>query len=153
MKGVIRGHGAKKTWWIDNKEVTKEEFLEFFPDKPLDVGDGQGLIGWNKLRSDALAVHPRQIKEAMDDAKKKGVPVDFLSDGRPEFTSREQRANYMRAYGFFDKSGGYGDAMQGSFKDKPDEPDPVKELCGELGARVTKEGTDSIVREIINGRE
>jgi len=77
---------------------------------------GASFRGFRPIKSDALAVHPRQVKEATEDAKKKGVPVDFMPDGRPVFTSRTQRKRYMLAYGFYDKAGGYGDAQPGQFK-------------------------------------
>ena len=59
--------------------------------------------------SDAMAVHPDQVPEAIADAKKKGVPTDFLADGRPIFVSRAHQKRYIRAYGFYNKDGGYGD--------------------------------------------
>jgi hypothetical protein len=151
MKGVIRGHGDKRTFFLDGKQVTREEFDSAFPDTP--IGDGSGLIGWKPLISDALAVHPRQIKEAREDAIKKGVPVDFTADGRPKFTSRQQRSAYLRAYGFFDKSAGYGDPADGSFKgDRPDPVDTVKEICDAVGCRIDKKAQEAMVREIMTGR-
>jgi hypothetical protein len=126
MKGVIRGHGDKTRWYIDGQEVTEAVFLEAFPDKP--IGDGSGLVGWKPIASDALAVHPSQVEEARADAIKKGVPTDFLPDGRPILRTREHRKEYMRRYGYFDKQGTYGDAGPGSFKgDRPDKPDLSKE--------------------------
>jgi hypothetical protein len=70
---------------------------------------GESLVGWKPLRSEAMAVHPKQIKEAEESAKRKGVPTEFDTMGRPEFVSREHRKRYMRAYGFHDNDGGYGD--------------------------------------------
>jgi hypothetical protein len=107
MKGVIRGHGDKTVYMIDGCEVSKAEFDGHFPDKP--IGDGTGLCGWKELHSDAAAVHPKQIKEATESASSKGVPTNFDSEGRPIFTSRTHRSRYLRAYGFFDRSAGYGD--------------------------------------------
>lgn len=63
----------------------------------------------NPLLSDALAVHPSQVKEAYEDSVKKGVPTEFLADGRAVLRSREHRRKYLKAYGFYDKDGGYGD--------------------------------------------
>jgi len=59
--------------------------------------------------SDALAVHPTQVAEAIADAKKKGVPTDFAPDGRPIITSRNHQKRYLRAYGFFNRDSSYGD--------------------------------------------
>ena len=112
MIGKIIGHGAKKRFVIDGKDVTQKEFERHFPDKP--IGSGDGLFGWKPLVSDALAVHPRQVKEAREDAARKGLTVEFLKDGRPVFNSRQQRRAYMDAYGFYDRQAGYGDAAPGS---------------------------------------
>lgn len=59
--------------------------------------------------SDALAVHPRQVGEASELAKSKGVPTDFLPDGRPIMKSRAHQKAYIKAHGFYNKDGGYGD--------------------------------------------
>lgn len=65
------------------------------------------------IRSDALAVHPKQIKEAMEFDRKNGVPTDYDKYGRPELRDRKHRKRYMMLHGAFDKCGGYGDAQQG----------------------------------------
>lgn len=114
MIGKIVGFGEKAKYIIDGNEVTKAVFDRSFPDKP--IGDGSGLTGWRPLASDALAVHASQVVEAAEDAKNKKVPTDFTKDGRPIFRTREHRKEYMRAYGYFDRSGGYGDAQRGSFR-------------------------------------
>lgn len=102
MRGVIRGD----RYFIDGKEVTKAEFDAAFPD----LGAGQSAIcHFKPILSDALAVHPKQVQEAMEDAKRKGVPTEFLPDGRPVLRTRQHRKEYLKAYGFHDKRGGYGD--------------------------------------------
>lgn len=126
MKGVIRGHAPNKTYWIDGEQVSKAEFDEAFPDKPL--GGSAGLIGWKPLHSEALAVHPDQIVEASEDAVKKGVPTAFDSEGRPIFTSRQHRTQYCRAYGFHDRQAGYGDAQRGSADRRAAEQQHSKEF-------------------------
>ena len=63
----------------------------------------------NPKLSDALAVHPTQVAEAVADAKHKGVPTRFEADGRPVITSRAHQKAYLRAYGFTNRDGGYGD--------------------------------------------
>lgn len=103
MRGVIRG----SKYFIDGKEVTKAVFDEAFPDKPL--GGAAAFCTFKPIISDALAVHPKQVGDAVADAKAKGVPTDFLPDGRPILTSRSHRKAYLKAYGFHDRRGGYGD--------------------------------------------
>lgn len=114
MIGKIVGHGDKTKYYIDGKEVTKKDFKSLYPDKPL--GGNASLIGWKPLKSTALAVDPTQVKEAIEDARKKGVPTHFEEDGRPVFTSREHRKQYCIQYGFHDRDAGYSDAQRGSFK-------------------------------------
>ena len=113
MKGkiVYRSHG--EDYFIDGKEVSKEEFDETFPPKPL--GHAPALGGntsscW-PLKSDAMAVHPSQIKEAMERNKKHGVVgVSYdPKDGRAILADRGARRDLMKLEGFHDKSGGYGD--------------------------------------------
>ena len=107
MKGRIVGHGDNTRYYIDGKEVTRREFNLSFPDRP--IGNGSGLMGWKPLHSVALGVHPAQITEAVADAKAKGVPTEFDTEGDPVFTSRRHRKEYLKAYGFRDRNGGYGD--------------------------------------------
>ncbi len=111
MKGVIKGHEPNQTYWLDGKQVSKAEFDLAFPDQNL--GGNASLCPWKPLHSEALAVHPDLIGDATADAAKKGVPTEFDVEGRPVFTSRSHRAEYMRRYGFYDRSGGYGDAQRG----------------------------------------
>jgi len=55
---------------------------------------------WREHYSDALAVDPSKIKETIEDAKKRGVSIDFAPDGRAKFNSAAQKLAYMKAYGF-----------------------------------------------------
>lgn len=83
---------------------------------------GASLCGWKPLISDALAVHPSQIPEAIEDAKRKGLgEVDFLKDGRPRFNSRGAFNAYLKAYGFFNKDAGYGDVADGTYRGRKPE--------------------------------
>ena len=108
MVGKIKGEGAKTTYWIDGVQVTKARFNKAF--QPVRVETGPtSLVGWKPILSDALAVHPLDVEEAVEDAKRKGVPTEFLPDGRPILASRGHRKAYLKAYGFHDKDGGYGD--------------------------------------------
>lgn len=62
------------------------------------------------MKSDAAGVHPDQAQEFARDSFKKGVPTEFdKSTGQAIFTSRQHRAKYLKAYGMFDKNGGYSD--------------------------------------------
>lgn len=61
------------------------------------------------MKSDALAIHPKQVKEYRQALKKKGVSADFTKDGRMILESRGHRRSVLRALNYYDKDGGYGD--------------------------------------------
>lgn len=62
------------------------------------------------LHSESLAVHPSQIKEAMERNKKHGLGhVKYDKQGRPILTDRGMKRDLMRLEGVHDKDGGYGD--------------------------------------------
>ena len=104
-------------YFIDGKRVSKKAFEKAAPPKGVSDGDSFGVeTNWSKpIVSYALAVHPKQVKEAREDAVKKGVPTDYLDDGRPVFRSRKHRKDYFRAYGFYDRDAGIGDAGRHSY--------------------------------------
>jgi hypothetical protein len=80
---------------IDGKPVTLKQWRKVFP-KKAGVGvtmDGTGTYPHNSM---AAGVHPRQVGEAMEHAKKNGVPTDFTPDGQAIFTSRNHRRAYLR---------------------------------------------------------
>lgn len=64
------------------------------------------------LTSDAMGVHPTQITEAVDQARKAGIPTDFTRDGRPILTSPGHRKRYAEMRGFYDLNGGYSDPQR-----------------------------------------
>jgi hypothetical protein len=117
MRGKIVWGAKGKEYFVEGKRVTKAEFDRTFPSKPIQGGMTVfGEADWSRpIDSYALAVHPTQVQEAMQDAAKKGVHTEFLPDGRPRFKSRNHRKQYMRAYGFFDRDAGYGDAGRHSY--------------------------------------
>lgn len=81
-------------------DFSKECALAQKPEKGL-----FGVGNWKRpVESDALAVHPDQIPEAIADAKKKDVPTEFTPDGRPIFRTSYQRRRYLRAYGYKDRN-------------------------------------------------
>jgi len=109
MVGKIIG----SKYYLDGREVSKGEFDREIPDKSLSDGDFGAATGrstQSKL-SDALAVHPDQVREASEDARMRGVPTEFHEDGRMVVRSRAHQKAYLKAYGsrWFNKDGGYGD--------------------------------------------
>jgi hypothetical protein len=106
MKGKIVGWPQR--YYLDGVQVSKEEFEQAFPPQPQGAPGGHGSACWPML-SDALAVHPGQIQEAMERNKRHGLHVEYTEDGRPKLMDRGQRRDLMRAEGFHDNNGGYGD--------------------------------------------
>lgn len=110
MKGRVfwdRWTGAAH-YEIDGREVSEEEFRRRLPPAP----DGEGpssLSSTPPHLSEGLSVHPDQVQEAIEDAKRKGVPTEFRPDGRPVMRSRAHQKAYLKAYGFHNRDGGFGD--------------------------------------------
>ena len=120
MKGKIVGEGKKRKYYLDGEEVTKARFDRAFPPKEEDGDDLNISTSWKKpIHSEALSVHPRLRAQAMEIAAKRGVPTEFDKKGRPVFTSRKHRRDYLRIRTMRDSSGnesrchdndgGYGD--------------------------------------------
>lgn len=65
--------------------------------------------GIGEKLSDALGVHPDQVPEAMEHARRHGVPTDFAEDGRAVIRSRAHQKALCKVLGFHNKDGGYGD--------------------------------------------
>lgn len=106
--------------------MTEAEFdAAFSPTAP----EPTSLIGWKDIHSEALAYHPDQIAEAHEHLKKLDVDTHIDPQGRPVFTSRQQRAKFLKANGYFDRDAGYGDPADGSFRDHR-EPKKVEMFDG-----------------------
>jgi hypothetical protein len=116
MKGHFIYHrDGSVTCFLEGKEVTREEFDAAFPaklDDLLEEGqapDGHRPSAWPMI-SDALAVHPKQIEQAMERNKRMGVAgVEYLQDGRAVLKDRGMRRDLNRVEGFHDNNGGYMD--------------------------------------------
>lgn len=81
--------------------------------KPKSTGGRYfGANGWSTgMRSDAAGIAPQQVQKFNEDAKNAGFTgVSFDSEGTAVFTSRRQRAAYLRHRGLCDKDAGYGDS-------------------------------------------
>jgi hypothetical protein len=63
-----------------------------------------------KIHSDGAGVMPHQIPKAVEEARKRGIVVEFDSKGRAVFDNNAQRKAYCKMRGLFDMDGGYGDA-------------------------------------------
>lgn len=61
------------------------------------------------LKSEALAVNPKDAKQAQEDSIKQGVPTEFDKDGCPIFVNPKHRKEFCEKYGFYDRNAGYSD--------------------------------------------
>ncbi len=64
----------------------------------------QAAKGSWPLESDAAGVHPTQIPEAMAEAKRLGVRVEFRKNGAAIFDTPRDRKRYCKAIGLVDRS-------------------------------------------------
>lgn len=69
------------------------------------------IQSWTRpLQSDGAGCHPSQVKEFNEKAKSAGFTgVSFTPDGTCNFSTRGQRAKYLKHIGMHDRNGGYGD--------------------------------------------
>lgn len=90
-------------YYLSCKEVSEAEYRAVYPAPSMDGPLGHGLggnysAGW-PIHSEALAVHPEQIREATEDASRRGVPTSFDGLGRPIMTDSRHFRRYAKAYG------------------------------------------------------
>ncbi len=107
--------------FIDGKSASQAEVDETFPPKKIGVPlRAQTSTCW-PMKSDALAVHPKQIKAVRERNKKHGLHIEYARDGRPILQDRGQRRDLMKIEGVHDRNGGYGDdhATHGGYLDDP----------------------------------
>ena len=101
---------AKEFLWRDSDGVNRwHKHKESDKDKPDDVRCGAS--GWSTgLKSLGAGVHFSQVNEFREDAKQSGFTgVEFSKSGDCVFTSRGERARYLKHRGLVDRDGGYGD--------------------------------------------
>lgn len=78
--------------------------------KPV-IGRAPGvpaLKGW-PLYCESAGVMPDQIPEARKADAMTGVPTDFTRDGRRIFNDRAHMRDWLKANGWHNRDGGYGD--------------------------------------------
>ncbi len=92
-------------YFVDGVEVSKKEFDRVFPDAKPEVGTGivrKTCNAW-PMKSDGVAVHPKDRAAAIADAKRLGVPTYFDRQGRAVFESLGHQRRYLKLKGFFNK--------------------------------------------------
>lgn len=63
------------------------------------------------ILSDALSVHPKQVKGMRKRVLEAGVPTEIRPDGRPVLRDAKHRKRFCEAFGYYDRNAGYGDPL------------------------------------------
>lgn len=117
------GRLGKEKYFVDGKEVTKEEHDRLFEaerallpqvEEPVDeeAAELAGLTSrpWTQpIESTAMQVHPRQVKAVLERNARHGVNIEYRENGKPVLRSRQDRNNLMRIERMRDHDAGYGD--------------------------------------------
>jgi len=102
--------GKETTYFVNDKEITKEEYEKEFPPKSLEeIGpcDGHRPGIW-PMYSEALAVHPDQVDEANERARKCGIGARYQKGtGVCEIDSDGDKVKLVNLEGFVNKQAGY----------------------------------------------
>lgn len=107
MKAEIK-YRKETEYYIDGRQVTKEEFDFAFPAKPIGEMRTRYSTEFNHP-SDALAVHPEQIQATSEYYSKNGIPTDFMADGRPIIKNRSHQKRLLKLHGYINRDGCFGD--------------------------------------------
>lgn len=100
---------------LNGKEVSAEEFSKNSAGIGLGADIPANTQGWPYFSS-AAKVHPRQIKKAIEDAKRRGVRIEFDDKGRPKFESARHQTEYLKVRGLFNMDGGYAETINKPFR-------------------------------------
>lgn len=88
---------------INGKEVSRSEFLKA---RKVRLGVPYSAKTFTDERcivSEAAGVHPDQIADSVEHAKRNGVPTHFDSEGRPHFKSFRHQERYLNLIGMHRK--------------------------------------------------
>lgn len=106
---IVQGR-KRRIYYLDGKRVTLKKLLLRYPDALAREGITQlrsvSCSAW-PIVSDALAVHPKQVQQANDRAKRHGIKVEYQRDGRPVIPDAQNRYKLLKLEGFHDNNGGY----------------------------------------------
>lgn len=93
---------------IDGKEYVAQigTIIGCVVKKPKGFG-GKPCSTWPR-ESAAMGVSETQVKDAMAEDRRKGVPTDYTKDGNPILTSPGHEKAYMKAHGFHHRGGAMG---------------------------------------------
>lgn len=99
---VYGNHGADDRYFLDDREVSREEYQA--ASTPKEIGCPMGGQPYVKpILSEALAVHPSQIEKARERDIKAGVPTEYTKEGQPIITSHQHQKALVKSLGYFNK--------------------------------------------------
>lgn len=111
MLAVIRRIKGKQVYFLDGKQVSQDVFNKA-TDPEVTLAEGiSGKANKRRpkrgypIKSVALAVSSKQVKEAQESSVRRGCPTEFTKGGRPIFTSASHMRKYLKAYGFHRRDG------------------------------------------------
>lgn len=116
MKGTIRDKKrldeagewvVEKEYLIDGQVVSEAEFEVAFPEQVGTPMFGSSSSAW-PLRSDALAVHTKQIPAVIARNAKHGLHIPYDRAGRPILADQGQRKALMKIEGVKQQNSYYG---------------------------------------------
>lgn len=107
MKGRVV-YGRVCRYFVDDREVSREEFDRTFPPKEIGCPGGHLPSCWPK-KSLALSCHPKQVKAASERAQRLKLGVEYNAKGECFISDRGARRDLMKVEGCHDNEGGYGD--------------------------------------------
>lgn len=93
-------------YYLGGTRVTKEEYEAVHPPRKWEPGPArtQGTTTW-PLESQALAVHPEQVHEANERAKRHGIAAEYREDGTCVIADATARRRLLKLEGLVDKDG------------------------------------------------
>jgi hypothetical protein len=95
-------------YFIQGREVTKAQFDKALPDGEAGIDTRAERKSRKRawpIKSEGAAVHPKQRMEAIEFAKKRGVPTYHDRHGRPVFTSQRHQDAYLKLVGMHNRRG------------------------------------------------
>ena len=106
---IIYHRDGTKTYEICGREVTEAEWEAqqvSLLDDLLESGEtlmGQSTTTWPQ-RSESMAVHPKQVDQANERARKHGIAAVYDKTGTPSVASANDKRKLMKLEGFYDKN-------------------------------------------------
>jgi hypothetical protein len=107
VKDQIIVRDAGTTYILDGREVGEKEYRARYPLPSSGAGTFATPApgAYRNFFSDALAVHPERIPDAVKAANDRGVPTEFEPQfGRPQFRDSGHRRRYLKAFGYHDRN-------------------------------------------------